>query len=147
MQSQGRSVVHTTIAGRLIVVAVAVAAGILLQRMLGERLAAILAHAEHDRAAARVELAGLIRTSVSAACGLTAALALWILIACRNPAAARSFPPPGFLSIGARRAVSGPRARTLTRIGFWLGLSLLLVSSAGIALGWRISAVLLACRA
>jgi len=131
---------------RLLVIAGAIAVGLALQQVLSERLAAILAHAEYDKVAARAELATLIRGTITAACGLTAALGLWIAIACRHAAEATAFPPPGLFSIGAR-TVSGPRARTLTRIGFWLGGTLLVVSLAAIALAWYAGAVLLACRA
>lgn len=131
---------------RLLLIAGAVVIGLLLQQVLSARMEAILAHAEHDKVAARAELAALIRGTITGACGLTAALGVWIAGACRAPSAATVFPPPGLLSIAAR-PVTGPRARSLTRVGFWLGCTLIVASLAAIALAWYAGAVLLACRA
>ena len=132
---------------RLIVVAGAIAVGLVLQHVLGERLAEIMAHAEQDRNSARAELASLIRTVFTCACGLTAALGLAVALACRRPGAAERFPPPGLLAIGARGTITGPRARTFTRIGLGVGIMLLCTSLAAVAFAWYASAVLLACRA
>ena len=146
MEAQLETSRSSFVVQRLLVIAGAIAAGLFLQQLLGERLAEIAAHAQRDKIAARAELATLIRGTIGTACGLTAALGLWIAIACRDPSAATAFPPPGLVSIAAR-TVSGPRARTLTRIGFWLGGTLLVASLAAVALAWYAGAVLLACRA
>jgi hypothetical protein len=143
--ASGTSVARIAVA-RLLVLALAVAIGLVLQQALGTRLAEIVALGEHDKLAARAELAAWIRAVTMGACGLTAALGLALAGACRNPSAAQRFPPPGLLALGARRAITGPRARTLTRIGLVLGLALFGVSLAGIALGWHVGAVLLSCR-
>jgi hypothetical protein len=135
------------VAVKLIVLAAAIAVGLVLQQALGAQLEAIVARAEHDRLAARAELGRWIRAVTTGACGLTAALGLALAHACRNPAAAEHFPPPGLFALGARRTLTGPRARALTRIGLVLGVLLSLVSLGGVALGWYVASVLLACRA
>ena len=131
----------------LLLVAVALAAGLALQHALGERLAEIVARGQHDKLAARAELAAWIRGVITCACGLTAALGLVLVRACRRPGSALRFPPPGLLSLGARRAVTGPRAVALTRVGLCLGAALLVASLAAIALAWYVAAILAACRA
>jgi hypothetical protein len=134
-------------AGRwLLVLAGAIALGLVLQEVLGAHLAQIVALAEHDKLAARAELARVVRAVIGGACALTAALGLALAHACRKPSAAKRFPPPGLLSLGARRTLTGPRARTFTRIGLALGLALCAASLAGLGCAWYLAAVLEACR-
>lgn len=134
-------------AGRwLLVLAGAVVLGLVLQELLGAYLAQIVALAEHDKLAARAELARVIRGVIGGACALTATLGLALAYACRRPSAAECFPPPGLLSLGARHRLTGPRARTFTRIGLALGLALCATSIAGVGCAWYLAAVLEACR-
>jgi len=131
----------------LLVCAGAVAVGLVLQAALDARLAEIVALGERDKLAARADLALVIRVVAGGACALTAALGLALAYACRRPSAADRFPPPGLFSLGARRALTGPRARTFTRIGLALGLALCAASLAGVGCAWYLAAVLEACRA
>ena len=69
----------------LLLVALAFVAGLLLQDALSERLAEIVARAEHDRLAARAELATWLRGVIGTACGLTAAFGLAIAVGDAQP--------------------------------------------------------------
>ena len=132
---------------RLAVLAAAVALGLLLQRVVGARLAQIDALAAEDVIRARAEFASLLRVGGTLLFGLTGATGLAILASSRRALAVGRFPPPGIWSWGAARVVTGPRAATLSRTGLWLGALLLLCSLAGGGLVWYLASVLLACRA
>ncbi len=138
---------RATLRNRLVVIAVAIALGLVLQHFLSQRLDAIVEHSRRDMLAARAELALLIRAVGLAVFGLTGALGAAMAASCRNPRGAERFPPSGMMSIGAMRVVTGPLARTMTGVGLALGLVLLGASLAGAALVWHMGAVLLACRA
>jgi hypothetical protein len=132
---------------RLLVLAGAVLAGLVLQHFLRLRLDAIVAHSRTDMLGARAELAVLIRAAGLVVFGMTGGLGALIAASCRSPRTAERFPPPGVLAIGARRVVTGPAARTFTGIGLAIGLLLLGASLAGAGLVWYMGSVLLACRA
>jgi hypothetical protein len=132
---------------RLLLLAGAVALGLLLQQVLSARLEAIVVHSKSDMIAARAELALLIRAVGLIVFGMTGSLGAAIAGSCRSPRTAERWPPPGVLSYGGRRVVTGPMARTLTGVGLALGLGLLAASAAGAGLVWYVGAVLLACRA
>jgi len=132
---------------RLLVLAAAVALGLALQRVLQARFESIVELSQRDMLAARAELAHLFQIVGTAVFGLTGALGVAFAVSCRRPMEARQFPPPGLLSLGARRITTGPRAQTLTRIGLGLGIALLAASLAAGAMIWYMAAVLLACRA
>jgi len=137
----------SVVRSRLLVLAGAVAIGLVLQQVLSARLEAIVEHSHRDLLAARAELAGLLRAFGLPVFGLTAALGAAMTWACRHPSRAQRFPPPGLLSFGARSVVTGPLAPTLTRVGLALGALLVSASLAGAGLVWYMAAVLLACRA
>ena len=132
---------------RLIVLAAAIALGLVLQRALQARLEGIVELSHRDMLAARAELAHLFQIVGTAVFALTGALGIAFAVSCRRPSEALQFPPPGLLSLGARRVTTGPRARTLTRVGLGLGVTLFAASLAGGVLIWYMAAVLLACRA
>ena len=144
---QGSGTLRTHLRNRLLVLAGAVALGLVLQHFLSQRLDAIVERSHSDMLAARAELALLIRVVGLAVFGLTGALGAAMTVSCRNPRDAERFPPPGLMSLGARRVVVGPMARTMTGIGLGVGLLLLCASLAGAGLVWYMGAVLLACRA
>ncbi len=112
--------------GRLLVLAVAVALGLVLQKLLRERLDSIGLHSQRDMIAARAELAVLIRAVGLSVFGLTAALGAAIAASCRSPRSAERFP---------------------AGVGLALGLLLLAASLAGAGFVWYVGALLLACRA
>jgi hypothetical protein len=146
-QSPGRPM-RRALAGRLVVLAAAVAAGLALQHVLAERLASIDALSKRDMLAARAELAQLFQIASVSVFGLTGALGVTIVLASRKAVALQQFPPPGRLSWGGARAiVSGPRAVTLARVGMGLGATLVVASAAGGGLMWYMALVLRACRA
>jgi hypothetical protein len=142
-----RGAMGAVLRNRLLLLAGAVALGLLLQQVLSARLEAIVVHSKSDMIAARAELALLIRAVGLIVFGMTAALGAAIAWSCRSPRTAERWPPPGVLSYGQRRVVNGPMARTLTGVGLALGLLLLAASAAGAGLVWYVGAVLLACRA
>lgn len=143
----GNGSARALVRNRLLVLAGAVALGLALQHVLRQRLDAIVAHSQQDMLAARAELATLIRVVGLGVFGLTGSLGAAMTNACRRPRLAERFPPPGILSIGARRVVTGPLAQSMTRVGLGLGIVLVAASLAGAALVWYMGAVLLACRA
>jgi hypothetical protein len=132
---------------RLLVLAGAVGAGLVLQQLLATRLEAIEALARDDVVAARAELAGLLRVVGALVFGATAAAGVSILLACRRALEAEQFPPPGPWSFGSVRIATGPRARRLARVGMALAVALVGLSAAGGGLMWMLGARLLACRA
>jgi len=79
--------------------------------------------------------------------GLTAAVGVGVVAACRRAAALEIFPPPGIWSWGTRRVVTGPAARRFARVGIGLGAVLVAASLAGGGLLWYAGAVVRACRA
>jgi hypothetical protein len=127
--------------------ALAVLLGLALQHVLRARLDEIQALASHDVIRARAELAGILRGVAVAVFGSTGALGVAIFAAGRRAFREERFPPPGPWSWGARRVVTGPRARAMARAAMGLALALVLLSAAGGALVWFIASVLLACRA
>ena len=116
---------------RLLVLAGAIALGLVLQHFLSLRLEAIQERSRIDMLAARAELAVLIRVVGLAVFGLTGGLGAVMAASCRSPRDAQRFPPPGLMSFGARREITGEMARTMTGIGLALGLALLAASLAG----------------
>lgn len=139
--------VRALVLRRLLVLGAAVVLGLWLQRILQARLEGIVALSQADMLAARAELAHLLQLVGTAVFGLTGALGIAFAVSCRRPGEALRFPPRGVLSLGATRVTTGPRAQTLTRIGFGLGVVLFAASLAGGALIWYVASVLLACRA
>jgi hypothetical protein len=127
--------------------ALAVALGLALQQVLQARLDEIQALASHDVIRARAELAGILRGVAVCVFGSTGALGVAIFASGRRGFREGRFPPPGVWSWGARRIVTGPRARTMARAAMGLAVALVLVSLAAGALTWYIASVLLACRA
>jgi hypothetical protein len=136
-----------TAALRLLVIAGAIGVGLCLQHLLAARLEAIEALARDDLIAARAELAGLLRVVGALVFGATAGVGISMLLACRRALEAERFPPPGAWSWGAVRITTGPRARTLARLGMGLAVALVGLSAAGGGLMWILGARLLACRA
>jgi hypothetical protein len=132
---------------RVLVLAAALGLGLLLQRVVAERLAAIQTLAERDVVQARAELAALLRIGGTLLFGLTGVTGLSIVASSRRAIAAMRFPPPGIWSWDATRIVSGPRTTMLGRVGVVLGAVLLACSLAGGGLTWYMAAVLLACKA
>jgi hypothetical protein len=129
------------------VLALAVLIGLALQHALRARLDEIQALASHDVIRARAELAGILRAVFFSVFGSTAALGVAIFAAGRRALREERFPPPGPWSWGARRIVTGPRARAMARAAMGLACTLVLASFAGAALTWYAARVLLACRA
>ncbi len=105
---------------RLLVLAGAIAAGILLQGLLRARLDAIQELSTRDMLAARAELAVVLRVVGTAVFGVTTALGIAIALSSRK----------------AQR-----------RLGLPVGISVAALSIAGLALCWYAAAVLAACRA
>jgi hypothetical protein len=132
---------------RLLALAVAVALGLLLQRLLAERLEAIQSLARDDVVAARAKLATLFRVGGSALFGMTGAVGMALVQASRRAIRLEQFPPPGSWSLPPARRVTGPRARRLALVSLALAAVLVLASAAGAALSWSMAARLLACRA
>ena len=132
---------------RLAVLALAVALGLLLQRVVAGRLEEIQALASQDVIRARAELAALLRVGGASLFGFVAATGLAIVASARRALATRQFPPPGIWSWGTRRITTGPRALTLARTSLVLGAMLVACSAAGGGLVWYVASVLLACRA
>jgi len=135
------------LAPRLAVVALAVALGLLLQRVVSGRLAEIQALASQDVIRARAELAALLRVGGASLFGFVALTGLAIVASARRALATGQFPPPGLWSWGTRRITTGPRARTLARTGLVLGSMLIALSAAAGGLVWYMASALLACRA
>jgi hypothetical protein len=134
-------------AGRALVLAGAVAIGLLLQHVLAQRLDAIQALSASNVVRARAELATLLRVSGSGVFGLTAATGLAMLLACRRALVIGRFPPPGVWSWGSRRTLEGAQAAVAARLGLVLAALLMLCSLAGGWLMWWMAARLLACPA
>jgi hypothetical protein len=112
-----------TLARRFLVLAGAIALGLVLQDLLRARLDAIAALSERDMLAARAELALVFRVVGTLVFGVTGAL-------------------------GAAIASSSRRMRDLReRLGAGVGIALLVLSTAACALVWYMAAVLAACRA
>jgi hypothetical protein len=132
---------------RIAVLALAVAAGLFLQRALARELDAIRVLAETDVLAARAQLAAWLRVGGAVLFGLTGAIGVSILASSRRAIAELRFPPPGIWSWGAAQVVTGPAARRMGWIGIGLGAALVLCSAVAVALTWTMGAALLACRA
>ncbi len=111
------------LARRLVILAGAVALGLVLQDLLRARLDAIAELAERDVLRARAELAFVFRAVGTLVFGVTGA-------------------------VGAAIAWSSRHASdTRARLGVPLGIALLVLSLAGLALILYLAAVLAACRA
>jgi hypothetical protein len=132
---------------RLLALALAVALGLILQRVVAGRLDEIQALASQDVIRARAELASLLRVGGASLFGFVAATGLAIVASARRALATGQFPPPGIWSWGTRRVTTGPRARTLARASLVLGATLVACSAAAGGLVWYVASVLLACRA
>ncbi len=114
---------RASVARRLLVLSGAVALGLLLQDVLRARLDGIAALAEDDMLAARAQLALVLRVVGTLVFGVTGALGLAIAHSSRQVRDARE------------------------RLGAGVGVALLLLSAAALALIWYLAAVLAACRA
>jgi hypothetical protein len=132
---------------RVVVLALAVAAGLFLQRALARELEAIRVLAETDVLAARAQLAAWLRIGGGALFGLTGAIGVAVIASSRRAIAEGRFPPPGVWSWGAARVVTGNAALRMGWIGIGLGAALVLCSALAAALTWTMGAMLLACRA
>jgi hypothetical protein len=132
---------------RVAVLALAVAAGLLLQRALARELDAIRVLAETDVLAARAQLAAWLRVGGAALFGLTGSVGVSVLFSSRRAIAEGRFPPTGVWSWGATQVVTGTAARRMGWIGIGLGAALVLCSAVAVALTWTMGAALLACRA
>jgi hypothetical protein len=108
---------------RLLVLAAAIAIGLVLQHGLRARLDAIAELSERDVVRARAELALVFRVVGTIVFGVTGALGVAIAASSRHAVTSRA------------------------RLGLGLGIALLVASLAGLALIGYMAAVLLACRA
>jgi hypothetical protein len=136
------------IAGRLLAVAGAVAAGLALQQVVAARLEAIQALSETDVVAARAALARVFQVAAIGIAGGVGGLGVAIALSSRRALAEGRFPPTGALAFGRGRApLSGPPALRLARIGVGLGAALALLSLAAGGMLWWMARVLLLCRA
>ena len=136
-----------SLVARLVVLAGAIAIGLVLQHLLTAYLERIQTLSRTNLLEARAALARVFEVAGVAVFGLTGGLGVGILLSCRRSLALEQFPPPGVWSWGSRRVVTGPPARDLARIGMGLGITLVLASAAAGGLMWYIAAVLRACRA
>ncbi len=130
-----------------LVVAAALAVGLLLQRGLAARLEAIRVLSQTDMLAARAELAFVLQVVAVAVFGSTGMLGVALIAASWRAIRLEHFPPPGAWSWRSARVVTGPRARRLALVSLALAAALVLCSAAGGALTWYMAAVLLACKA
>jgi len=145
-----RQIDWRSLALRLAVLGLAVALGLGLERLLAARLEELdaLGHRSYaDLLLARAQLATLLQQVAVGVFGLTAALGVGVIAACRRSLALELFPPPGSWSWGGRRKVAGRQAVLAARIGLGLGVALVLASAAGGGLLWYVAAVVRACRA
>ncbi len=111
------------IARRVLVLALAVALGLVLHELLRQRLDAIARLAERDLLAARAELALVLRVVGTLVLGVTGALGVTIAYQMRRMRSARE------------------------RFGAGLGVALFVLSAVALAMFWYAAAVLAACRA
>lgn len=133
---------------RLTVLAGAIALGLVLQHLVSAQLERIQTRSQTDLLGARAELASLFEVASVSVFGLTGALGVMIVIACRRSLALLEFPPPGLLSWGSRRVIAtGERARHAAVLGIALGVTLVLASAAGGGLLWYMARILRVCRA
>ena len=132
---------------RIAVIALAIALGLLLQRVVAARLAEIQALSAESVIRARYELASFLRVGGSVLFGFTAATGLAIVASARRALSVGRFPPPGMWSWGAARVETGPRAVTLARVSLVLGALLVACSAAGGGLIWYAASVLVSCQA
>jgi len=136
------------LAGRVLVIAGAIALGLVLQQLLAARLGAIAERAETDVLAARQDLALVFRIAAIALAAGIGGLGVAIVLSSRRALAEGRFPPSGGLAWGgARVPLTGPPAQRLARIGFALGVALALCSLAAGGLLWWMARTLLLCRA
>jgi hypothetical protein len=132
---------------RLALLALAIALGLFLQRVVMARLEEIQALSNQDVLRARAELAAFLRVGSVLLFGFVATTGLAIVASARRALATGQFPPPGIWSWGTRQIATGPRARTLAKTGLVLGALLVACSAAAGGLVWYMASVLLACRA
>jgi len=135
------------VVARLAVLAFAVAVGLALQGVVTARLEAIDGLSRVEPVRARGEMAALLRLAGAGVFGFTAVVGLSLLAASRRALRLEIFPPPGLWSWGAVRAITGPRARTVARVGVGLSVALVLLSLAAGSLLWYAAGRLLACGA
>jgi hypothetical protein len=129
------------------IIAGAVVAGLLLNHLLQDHLAALQELAATDPLAARRRLATEFRIGGIGLFLLTGALGASLIAAARRARRDERFPPEGVWGWGARRTLTGAPARRAAVVGVVLGAALLVCSVAGAALSWEIGTRLLACRA
>ena len=132
---------------RLLVIAAAIAVGLVLQRVVQARLDAIQALAARDVVAARAELALVLQAAGGGVFALTTVVGVAMAVAARRGLATEVFPPPGMWSWGAPRTVTGARAKILARVTIGLAVVLTACSLAGLGLVLYMAQRLLACRA
>lgn len=136
------------LAGRILVLTIAILLGFCLQRWLAARIGAIQDLAATDVFAARRELAFLLQIAAVTLLGVVGGLGLAIVAASRRALATGRFPPSGWLGWGStREVVTGPRARRLAAMSIVLGALLAVCSTAGAGLMWWMARTLLLCRA
>ena len=131
----------------VVIMAGAVIAGLLLNHLVQDHLAALQELAASDPIAARRQLATELRIGGIGLFVLTGALGGSLMAAGRRARRDERFPPAGIWSWGARRILTGAPARHAAVVGYVLGAALLACSLAGAALSWEIGTRLLACRA
>jgi hypothetical protein len=133
---------------RLLVLAGAVAVGLVAQQLVVAHLVRIEELSRIDMLQARADLALVLEIASVAVFGMTGSVGVSLLITLRRSLALEQFPPPGMWSWGtARRTVTGRAARVYARFGMVLAIVLILASCAGGALTWYMASVLRACRA
>jgi hypothetical protein len=131
---------------RALLLAVAIALGLALEQVLAARLTEIQALAQKDVIHARAEFASLLRVGGCGFFGLTTALGFLLINASRRAIREERFPPPGMLSWGATRVVTGPLGRRIALASLAIAIALVICSLAAAALAWHLAAVLLACK-
>jgi hypothetical protein len=132
---------------RLVVMALAVAVGLVLQYLLREHLAALDGLAKTDPFGARRRFATELRFGGFGLFGLTAALGGWFMVISARAFRVARFPPPGVSTWSVARTATGAAARRMAVVGLMLGSLLVGASIAAGAITWKMAEALLACRA
>jgi hypothetical protein len=132
---------------RLVVLASAVAIGLLLQHFLRRHLGTLQTLAQTDPLGARARFAVELRFGGLGLFGLTTALGVSVIATSFRGFRLARFPPPGLWAWGCSRTVIGPAARRMACVGLVLGSLVVACSIAGGAVTWQMAERLLACRA
>ena len=130
---------------RVLVLAGAMAAGLVLQRLLLQHLDALETLAETDPIAARRQLATELRVGGLGLFGLTCVLGGWVIAVSVRAFRAAQFPPPGVSTWRVARIATGATARRQAIAGMVLGAVLVAASLAAGVLTWKIAATFLVC--